>query len=105
MRVLIDILHPAHVHFFKNFRHEMLERGHQVLVTARDKDVALSLLERLEIPHQVLSIQRSGAGLALEMALRTTKLISVAREASEEMGRKFEIDERLLHEAEEQDWG
>ncbi len=33
------------------------------------------------------------------------KLISVAREASEEMGRKFEIDERLLHEAEEQDWG
>ncbi|MDH3452569.1 MAG: DUF354 domain-containing protein, partial [Gammaproteobacteria bacterium] len=79
MRVLIDILHPAHVHFFKNFRHEMLERGHQVLVTARDKDVALSLLERLEIPHQVLSIQRSGAGLALEMALRTTKLISVAR--------------------------
>ena len=38
MRVLIDILHPAHVHFFRNFHAEMEGRGHQVCITARDKD-------------------------------------------------------------------
>ena len=27
MRIIIDILHPAHVHFFRNFHAEMTERG------------------------------------------------------------------------------
>jgi len=33
------------------------------------------------------------------------KLISIAQEANEELSRKFEVDEQLLHDAEEQDWG
>lgn len=57
----------------------MLDLGHQVLVTAREKDVAVPLLEKLGIPHQVLSRQRSGLGLAVEMLQRTTKLASIAR--------------------------
>ncbi len=40
MRILVDIGHPAHVHFFKNFIWEMEKRGHEFIVTARDKDVA-----------------------------------------------------------------
>ena len=79
MRVLIDILHPAHVHFFKGFRQLLLDRGHELLVTAREKDVAVALLERLEIPHEVLSRQRTGLGLAVEMLTRTSKLVSAAR--------------------------
>lgn len=79
MRILIDILHPAHVHFFKGFRQEMLARGHEVLVTARAKDVTLSLLDRLQIPYESLSQQRSGAGLAVEMLTRTARLSKVAR--------------------------
>jgi predicted glycosyltransferase len=80
MRILIDILHPAHVHVFRNFRGEMLDRGHEVLVTAREKDVAVDLLEELAIPHQVLSSQRSGTlGLAGELVERSMRLIGVAR--------------------------
>lgn len=80
MRILIDILHPAHVHFFKHFRAEMLERGHAVLVTAREKDVAIDLLEELDIPHEVLSSQRSGTiGLARELFARTVKVVAAAR--------------------------
>jgi hypothetical protein len=30
MKIVVDINHPAHVHFFKNFIWEMEERGHQV---------------------------------------------------------------------------
>lgn len=80
MKILIDILHPAHVHFFRPFREEMSARGHEFLVTARQKDVTIELLEAYEIPHTVLSRQRTGrAGLAYELASRTARLIRIAR--------------------------
>jgi predicted glycosyltransferase len=53
MRVMVDIGHPAHVHFFRNAIRELEKRGHSVKVTARDKDVALRLLEAYGIPYVV----------------------------------------------------
>jgi hypothetical protein len=53
MKILIDMGHPAHVHFFKNTIWELEKRGHQVKVTARDKDVTLKLLEAYGIPYVV----------------------------------------------------
>lgn len=44
MRVVVDINHPAHVHYFKNFIWEMREKGHEILITASHKDVATRLL-------------------------------------------------------------
>ena len=44
MRIVVDINHPAHVHYFKNFIWEMERRGHSVLVTASRKDVSVELL-------------------------------------------------------------
>ncbi len=79
MRILIDILHPAHVHFFRHFRTEIIGRGHEVVVTARAKDVAVDLLDEFSIPHEVLSVQQSGFGLAGELATRTTRLVHRAR--------------------------
>jgi len=38
MRILIDILHPAHVHFFRNFYEVMTDRGHELCIKARDKE-------------------------------------------------------------------
>jgi len=80
MRVLIDILHPAHVHFFRNFTAEMQDRGHQVCITARDKDRSVELLSAFGLPYQQISQQKSGAGLALEMAQRTPRLMGIMRE-------------------------
>jgi predicted glycosyltransferase len=79
MHILIDILHPAHVHFFRNFRTEMIERGHEVTVTARAKDVAVDLLEHYDIPHDVLSAQQTGLGLAGELVTRTARLLGRTR--------------------------
>ena len=45
MRILIDIGHPAHVHYFKHFAKDIIARGNEVLFTCRDKDVTISLLE------------------------------------------------------------
>jgi predicted glycosyltransferase len=79
MRVLIDILHPAHVHFFRNFYSEMEDRGHSVCITARDKDRSVELLRAFDLPYQQISQQKSGAGLAIEMAQRTPRLMKVMR--------------------------
>jgi predicted glycosyltransferase len=80
MRLLVDVLHPAHVHFFRNTISEVTARGGDVLVTARDKEVTLDLLEAYDIPHLVLSRQSVGAlGLAGEWVGRTARLASVAR--------------------------
>jgi len=43
-KIVVDVNHPAHVHFFKHFIMEMKERGHEVLITASDKDVTIHLL-------------------------------------------------------------
>jgi len=79
MRILIDILHPAHVHFFRNFHAEMTGRGHQLCITARDKDRSVELLQAFGLPYQQISRQKSGAGLAVEMAGRTARLMKIMR--------------------------
>ena len=75
MRILIDILHPAHVHFFRNFHDEMVGRGHELCVTARAKDRSEELLDEFGLPYHHLSDQRSGGvGMTVEMVERTWRL-------------------------------
>lgn len=57
----------------------MLDQGHEIVVTARAKDVAVDLLTEYSIPHEVLSVQRSGIGLAGELVARTGRLLRIAR--------------------------
>mgnify|MGYP001345676241 CR=1 FL=1 len=51
MKILIDIGHPAHVHYFKNFIKIMIKKGHQFLITARNKEMAQFLLQKEKIPY------------------------------------------------------
>lgn len=51
MKYFIDIGHPAHVHYFKNFYKIMSSRGHEFLVTAREKEVSHQLLDSYDIPY------------------------------------------------------
>lgn len=80
LRVMIDILHPAHVHFFRCFHAEMVSRGHQVLVTSRQKDCTTALLEEFRIPHRCLSHStRTPHGQAFELMTRTARFVREAR--------------------------
>lgn len=80
MRILIDITHPAHVHFFRPALALLRERGHEVRVTARDKDVTLPLLERFGIEHETLSkAGRTRWQLLAELATRVWRLRRVVR--------------------------
>ena len=44
-KILFDIIHPANVHYFKFTIKRLKENGHQVIVTARDKEVTYELLD------------------------------------------------------------
>ena len=51
MRFLFDIGHPAEVHTFRNVIKNLEEKGHDILVTARDKEMTLYLLDFYKIPY------------------------------------------------------
>lgn len=50
MNILIDINHPAHVHYFRNLYRKLSEDGHQVTVVSRNKEIEQELLEQYGIP-------------------------------------------------------
>ncbi len=80
MNVIFDIVHPADVHFFARCIHALKQRGDHVLVTSRQKDITLELLNRLSIEHHEISRKGEGwAGLLLEFIQRTVSLWRVAR--------------------------
>jgi len=80
MNILIDIIHPAHVHFFRHAINEFENHGHKIAVTARQKDVTIELLENFDIPFTVLSKVGKGiAGLLGELILRDMRLWKFCR--------------------------
>jgi predicted glycosyltransferase len=80
LTVAVTIQHPAHVHFFKHVVAELRERGHDIHVYAREKDVALDLLDQYDIDHTVLAgTPGSLAGLAATQARYEYQLWVAAR--------------------------
>lgn len=50
MRILVDIGHPAHVHYFKHAISKWKEHGHDVIITARDRNHIADLLQDQDLP-------------------------------------------------------
>ena len=82
MKVLIDIGHPAHVHFFYQPIQLLRSHGHEVFITSRKKEIATDLLDKLGIEHVILSSMGSKGSLSLlrELITRDIKLYRVARQ-------------------------
>lgn len=59
MRVLIDIGHPAHVHYFKNLI-RLLSDSSSVTVTCRDIDIVKKLLINYDLSFEVVGEKGSG---------------------------------------------
>jgi predicted glycosyltransferase len=82
MKILFDINHPAHVHFFKIPTRMLIDQGHEVIITSRDKDIAIDLLDELNIRHIALSAMKNGGFLALgkELLMRDISLYRVVKD-------------------------
>ncbi|MDY0151903.1 MAG: hypothetical protein RBS43_06475, partial [Candidatus Cloacimonas sp.] len=53
MNILIDIGHPAHVHYFRNL-YFILVVKHQVIVTCKSVPIVTNLLDHYQIPFLIL---------------------------------------------------
>ncbi len=58
MNVLIDIVHPAHVHLTRNLYFELKKRGCEIIVTVKDIPVAKQLLDYYGIPYISLGMKK-----------------------------------------------
>lgn len=75
VKVIFDIVHPAHVHFYKNLAKEVEACGGEVLLVGRDRDVIPQLLESLPFPSVVVGHPRKGRmGQAFELLSRVVAL-------------------------------
>ena len=80
MRLLIDIGHPGHVHFFKCFIREMERKGHTVIITARNKEITLDLLSKYHFDFIAVGKQKSGKlNLIKEWIIRDFQILKIAR--------------------------
>ena len=53
MKILININHPAHVHYFRNFIKIMEAKGHKFCVINRDSKIINQLLDYYKIEHTI----------------------------------------------------
>jgi predicted glycosyltransferase/glycosyltransferase involved in cell wall biosynthesis len=80
MRVIVDINHPADVHFFKNFIRGMEERGHTVLITASRKEISYRLLDNYGFLYEKLgSYGKSLAEKMINIPLLDIRMFMVAK--------------------------
>lgn len=80
MRVLFDLVHPADALFFFHSIHALKDRGVEVRVASRSKDVLVELLDELGIEHSPLTSAREGLlGQACELVGRDIALFRLAR--------------------------
>lgn len=80
MNVLIDLQHPAHLHFFRNVAEKLVASGHRVHFTGRDKDILVELGRLYGIEIEVFGVARKGLpNLAREWIHRQAVLTGVIR--------------------------
>lgn len=81
MRVLVDVQHPAHVHFFKNIIRGLESMGCDVKITAKDKDVAVQLLDSFGFKYELLGkSKRSLIGKAMMMLKTNIGLLKIIKQ-------------------------
>jgi uncharacterized protein len=80
VRVLFDIVHPAHAHFYRHLYARLVDEGHECRVLARNKEVTLELLDDFGIPYETKgSPRRWRIGQAQELASRDLRLYRIGR--------------------------
>lgn len=81
MNFLFDLQHPAHLHFFRNVVQRLKSQGHEVLITARDKDILMELAGNYGIPIVVFGRARKGVfNLGKELIYRQWRLWKLIRD-------------------------
>jgi len=61
MKILIPLMHPAHVHLFRNVINILKSKDHKIKVVAIEKDITIELLDLYNIDYEIInSIDNNG---------------------------------------------
>lgn len=83
MRLLLEIGHPAHVHFFLRSIRRLQQEGDQVFVVTRGKEITNQLLDSFQVPYTCLSYPAEGAvGMATELMGRWRNILGIIKDKS-----------------------
>ena len=74
MKILINVVHPAHVLYTKYVYLNLKKKGHDVLYAARDREVTLALLDSFHASHLVVSKKSGFVKEAIVMLFGLLKL-------------------------------
>ncbi|WP_158859266.1 DUF354 domain-containing protein [Lunatibacter salilacus] len=90
MKIIIDINHPAHVHYFRNFSKIMASKGHEIIFVARNKEMAQKLLELYGFSYLNRGKGKSGkVGKILYMLYANYRLFQIARKVKPDLFLNF----------------
>ena len=83
LNILIDLNHPAQYYIFKYFIPEMKNKGHNIFISARKKDILVELLNIEGIDYHLLSSQDYGIiGNARELLKHEIRMYKLVRKNS-----------------------
>ncbi len=51
MKIMFEICHPGHVHYFRNLINSLTKRGHQVKILAQNRGIIPDLLDKYNLPY------------------------------------------------------
>jgi len=87
MTLLFDLGHPAHLHLFKHTIVALKDKGHKVIITAKDQPVLIALLHDAGLDF--INLGRKGSSLpakALKQLVFDWKVWRIARKHHVDMG-------------------
>ena len=58
MKYIFELNHPKHYYQFKYIMSILEQRGHSIMVLARDKDVLLKVLQEEGVPYRVFGVHK-----------------------------------------------
>jgi len=92
MKILIDIGHPGHVHYYRNTIKNLESKGHSILITARDKGVIRNLLDYYNLPFINRGVGKdSRIGKLLYMVKADVQLLYHARRFKPDLFLSFSL--------------
>ena len=87
MRILIDIGHPAHVHYYRNLTIMLINNGHDVIITVKDIQVAKELLQYYGLSYTLLPKKSDGIfGKILRQIQYNLKLLAICKKENINIG-------------------
>lgn len=80
MKILFDLQHPAHLHFFRNAVAILEKQGHEILITGREKDILSDLAREYGVQIQLFGTAKKGIlNLGRELLYRQWHLFKIIR--------------------------